>query len=264
MYKMGILPDENIGTITVKDADGNEIQVDVAFEFTDITSTGEVSLGVIPKTGPAAGVSIPLKGNAKKDGSIDVVYGLESGAASGVSISSLRVVDPKVASDIKGLATAVKAKKRADREFRLALEGEALATIETKNLISNVANNVETLSTRLPGNQKIKVASDILNASAASGSDVLEGDTLAEAIGAAQDAADAAPQTAAELAAAGQNAAEDAAEAVTALTASVNRQIAELQKVISTKTKAKARKGAAKKTVVKGKIGLKKAVAKLR
>ena len=274
MYKMGILPDETIGTITVTDADG-KTDVAVEFEFTDITSTGEVSLDFTSKTGVTA-VPIALKGKANMDGSIDIDLAVSDGAsfdlvafglvASGVAIGSLTVADPKLASDIMALAKTAKAYAKALRAQRLALQDESLATTEVKSALRNTADNVGKLSGLLPGNQTIGNAASILNALATSAMDVLEGDTLAEAIGAAQAAADAAPQTAAELAAelaAGQNAAEDAAEAVTALTASVNRQITELQKVSSAKISAKAKKVAAKISAKAKKVDAKKAVAKL-
>ena len=258
MYKMGILPDENNATITVINADGKTVDVVVEFEFTDITSKGEVSLGVIPKTGPAT-VPIPLIGMANMDGSI--AFDLTEDSASGfgilgVSGASLTVADPKVASDIKGLAKAAKAKKRADREYILASQEEMVARTGAKTVISNVADNVGKLSGLLPTNQKIKVASDILNAL---DKDDLEGKTLVEAIGAAQDAALSSPAAPSALGALGAAAVE-----VAELTASVNRQITELQKVSSAKISAKAKKVAKKETVAIAKKELKKAATNIK
>ena len=277
MYKMAPIDDANNGTFTLIDADGNEIHVGGTFVLTGATETGELTGTFTPNTGPngAAAVPIPLIGMAKMDGLIAIDIGFfrstswlgsaePAVAFANLPIASLKVVDSGVTANIKGLAKAVKAGKAAKREFRLSLEGEALATTEVKSAVRKTAEKLETLSTRLPTNPKINAAAGILNAFAASAMD--DDPELVGGLSAAQEAALSAEQDVSALSAP-QNAAALGAGVIAALSSEVtelNQQIIELRNVSSAKTKAKTIKGAATKTVTKTKKVVKKAADKLR
>ena len=258
MYKMGNFTDENNGTIIVKDADGNEIQVRGTFEVTGATEKGVVSFDFTPATGAAAGVSIPFNGTAKLDGSITLDLKVSDGASFGLLASSAVVMaaDPGLTADVAALAKAVKADAKALRAQRLAIQEEVAAKTGAKTALRNVAAKVETLSGLLPGNSTIVAASDNLSALAALERDDLETYTVEAAIDAAIDAAGAAEEAALS--------APQTAAVLSAEVTELNQQIIELRNVSSAKTKAKTIKGAATKTVTKTKKVVKKAADKLR
>lgn len=164
---MGFLNDANTATITVKDAAGTIQEIPVSVGITDADPKGNVTLSAL--TDAAVGV-IVLQAFASADGSLSLDTSALASVFAGQMASSgiLTLIDPVVKANVADLYKAVKAFKKADRDHRLAIQAEAVATTESQAAISNAATTAAKLSAYVPSNADAKRASENLTNIAAS------------------------------------------------------------------------------------------------
>jgi hypothetical protein len=141
-------PLRNAATFTLKDAAGNPVEFRGTFTFTGADATGYVTGAFTPVTA-ALDIPIPLAGKVRIDGSISfdlagttaaglqLALGLPPADAATLSSASLLVADPLAKEQLVDLYKAVKAEKKATREYRLSLQAEEAAKVDADTTSTN-------------------------------------------------------------------------------------------------------------------------------